>query len=115
VRRQTQHGIECASLGADRLPDRLADRQQGMDLPAKAPAFAHESAKIQPSSATTVATSTEGVMNQSVLAYLLGPLVMAVVGVVLWAVAHYHHDDHQGERRERWLDTHPVDWMRHRH
>jgi hypothetical protein len=54
-------------------------------------------------------------MNQSVLAYLLGPLVMAVVGVVLWAVAHYHHDDHQGERRERWLDTHPVDWMRHRH
>jgi hypothetical protein len=82
---------------------------------AKAPAFAHESAKIQPSSATTVATSTEGVMNQSVLAYLLGPLVMAVVGVVLWAVAHYHHDDHQGERRERWLDTHPVDWMRHRH
>ncbi|WP_181969808.1 hypothetical protein [Paraburkholderia sp. DHOC27] len=56
-------------------------------------------------------------MTQTELAYLLGPLVMAVVGVALWAVSHYHRDDgrHGGARRERWLDTHPVDWMRHRH
>jgi len=41
---------------------------------------------------------------------------MAVVGVALWAVAHYHHRDGDQEgRRERWLDTHHVDWMRHRH
>lgn len=55
-------------------------------------------------------------MTQSVLAYLLGPLVMAVVGAALWAMSHYHRDDsNHGGRRERWLDTHPVDWMRHRH
>jgi hypothetical protein len=56
-------------------------------------------------------------MTQSVMAYLLGPLVMAVVGAALWALSHFHHDDrtHHGTRNERWLDSHPVDWMRHRH
>jgi len=54
-------------------------------------------------------------MTQSVMAYLLGPVVMAVVGAGLWAHAHYHRDDHRGERHQRWLDTHHVDWMRHRH
>jgi hypothetical protein len=62
-----------------------------------------------------VATSTEDFMTESVLAYLLGPLVMAVVGVALWAVSHYHRDGDREGRRERWLDTHHVDWMRHRH
>jgi hypothetical protein len=78
--------------------------------------IAHASPKINPSSVFAVATSTEGVMTQSVLAYLLGPLVMAVVGAALWAMSHYHRDDgRHGDRAERWLDTHPVDWMRHRH
>lgn len=57
-------------------------------------------------------------MNESVMAYLLGPLVMAVLGVALWAVSHFRHNGDHGDssgRRERWLDTHPVDWMRHRH
>ncbi len=54
-------------------------------------------------------------MTESVMAYLLGPLVMAVVGVALWAVAHYRHDGDRNGRQERWLDTHHVDWMRHRH
>ncbi|MGA3249521.1 MAG: hypothetical protein ABSD12_15385 [Paraburkholderia sp.] len=54
-------------------------------------------------------------MTESVMAYLLGPLVMAVVGVALWAVSHYHRDGGHEGRRERWLDTHHVDWMRHRH
>lgn len=57
-------------------------------------------------------------MTQSVMAYLLGPFVMAVVGVALWAVSHYRRDGgngHDGEHHERWLDTHHVDWMRHRH
>ena len=63
-----------------------------------------------------VATSTEGLMTESVMAYLLGPLVMAVVGVALWVSSHHRRDGgDRGERRQRWLDTHHVDWMRHRH
>ena len=55
-------------------------------------------------------------MTESVMAYLLGPLVMVVVGVALWAVSHYHRDSGDREGRGgRWLDTHHVDWMRHRH
>jgi hypothetical protein len=65
--------------------------------------------------AIAVVTLMEGPMTESVLAYLLGPLVMAVLGVALWAVSHTHHDGGHGARRERWLDTHHVDWMRHRH
>jgi hypothetical protein len=63
-----------------------------------------------------VATSTEGLMTESVMAYLLGPLVMAVVGVALWVSSHHRRDGgDRGERQQRWLDTHHVDWMRHRH
>ena len=63
-----------------------------------------------------VATSTEGLMTESVMAYLLGPLVMAVVGVALWVSSHHRHDGgDRGERQQRWLVTHHVDWMRHRH
>ncbi|WP_186308552.1 hypothetical protein [Paraburkholderia sp. BCC1885] len=54
-------------------------------------------------------------MTESVMAYLLGPLVMVVVGAALWGVAHVHRDGDRHGRRERWLDTHHVDWMRHRH
>ena len=84
-------------------------------LCAKASAFSQLWPKIQPYSVMAVATSTEDFMTESVLAYLLGPLVMAVVGVALWAVSHYHRDGGHEGRRERWLDTHHVDWMRHRH
>ena len=56
-------------------------------------------------------------MTESVMAYLLGPLVMAVVGVALWVSSHHRRDGggNSGERHQRWLDTHHVDWMRHRH
>jgi hypothetical protein len=54
-------------------------------------------------------------MTESVMAYLLGPLVMVVVGVALWAVSRFHRDGDHEARRQRWLDTHHVDWMRHRH
>ena len=55
-------------------------------------------------------------MTESVMAYLLGPLVMAVVGIALWVSSHHRRDSgDRGERRQRWLDTHHVDWMRHRH
>jgi hypothetical protein len=55
-------------------------------------------------------------MTESVMAYLLGPLVMAVVGIALWVSSHHRRDGgDRGERRQRWLDTHHVDWMRHRH
>jgi hypothetical protein len=62
-----------------------------------------------------VATLMEGPMTESIMAYLLGPLVMMVLGVALWAISHLHRDDDHSVRRERWLDTHHVDWMRHRH
>ena len=43
-------------------------------------------------------------------------LVMAVVGIALWVSSHHRRDGgDRGERRQRWLDTHHVDWMRHRH
>jgi hypothetical protein len=48
-------------------------------------------------------------------AYLLGPVVMAVVGVALWAGAHYHGKKPDRERKSRWLDTHYTDLMHHRH
>ncbi|SEI37899.1 hypothetical protein [Paraburkholderia diazotrophica] len=53
-------------------------------------------------------------MNETLMAYLLGPVVMAIVGVVLWIVAHYHGKPGHG-RGARWLDTHYVDLMHHRH
>ncbi|WP_193727712.1 hypothetical protein [Paraburkholderia franconis] len=53
-------------------------------------------------------------MNETLMAYLLGPVVMAIVGVVLWIVTHYHGKPGQG-RGARWLDTHYVDLMHHRH
>ncbi|MEM5338140.1 hypothetical protein [Paraburkholderia azotifigens] len=53
-------------------------------------------------------------MNETLIAYLLGPAVMVVVAVLLWMAA--HHDRHGSPRRvARWLDTHYVDLMHHRH
>lgn len=53
-------------------------------------------------------------MTESMMAYLMGPTVIILVGIAIWAVSRYSRPDHQG-RRARWLDTHHVDWMRHRH
>jgi hypothetical protein len=59
----------------------------------------------------------EDVVNETLLAYLLGPAVMLLVGVALWAAA--HHEKNGRHKRSagaaRWLDTHYVDLMHHRH
>jgi len=54
-------------------------------------------------------------MSETMLAYLLGPVVMAVVGAALWIAAHYHGKHVHEERKSRWLDTHYTDLMHHRH
>jgi len=53
-------------------------------------------------------------MSESMMAYLLGPLVMLVVGVAIWIADHYGP---KGDRQHpiRWLDTHYVDFMHHKH
>ncbi|MBP0590807.1 hypothetical protein J8I87_14010 [Paraburkholderia sp. LEh10] len=53
-------------------------------------------------------------MNETLIAYLMGPVVMLVVAVVLWLAAR-HHGDRTQRRSSRWLDTHYVDLMHHRH
>ncbi|WP_180732811.1 hypothetical protein [Paraburkholderia sp. PGU19] len=53
-------------------------------------------------------------MSETFMAYLMGPAVMLVVGVVLWLAARYHGNASEG-RSSRWLDTHYVDLMHHRH
>jgi hypothetical protein len=68
-------------------------------------------------------------VTESTIAYLLGPGVMILVVIAIWAVSHYgEHGDPTRHPRlakwlghadrghpDRWLDTHHVDWMRHRH
>lgn len=53
-------------------------------------------------------------MSESVFAYLLGPLVMVIVGVAIWATAHSRHKS-KPEQLERWLDTHYAEWLHHKH
>ena len=53
-------------------------------------------------------------MSESLLAYLLGPAVMLLVGAALWAASHYHNKI-TPPRLERWLDTHYAEWLHHRH
>ncbi|WP_165847901.1 hypothetical protein [Paraburkholderia lacunae] len=53
-------------------------------------------------------------MSESLMAYLLGPLVMLVVGVAIWAASHYSRKT-KPERLERWLDTHYAEWLHHKH
>lgn len=53
-------------------------------------------------------------MSESVIAYLLGPAVMLVVGLALWVASHYHRDT-KPPRLERWLDTHYAEWLHHKH
>lgn len=49
------------------------------------------------------------------MAYLMGPLVMLVVGAAIWAANHHDSQGSNRERRDRWLDTHYVDLMHHKH
>lgn len=53
-------------------------------------------------------------MNETLMAYLLGPAVMVIVGAALWIAAHYRGKSGHA-RGTRWLDTHYVDLMHHRH
>ncbi|MGF6756909.1 hypothetical protein [Paraburkholderia sp. GAS334] len=53
-------------------------------------------------------------MTESMIAYFMGPIVMIVVGAAIWAANRYSRKDDR-ERQGRWLDTHHVDWMRHKH
>jgi hypothetical protein len=56
----------------------------------------------------------EAPMSESLIAYLLGPAVMLLVGVAIWAASRYHHTT-KPPRFERWLDTHYAEWLHHRH
>ncbi|HVE11478.1 MAG TPA: hypothetical protein VNE00_29755 [Paraburkholderia sp.] len=63
----------------------------------------------------TVGKETD--MSESMLAYLLGPTVMAIVCVLMWLAARHHQKMMHREPRSphlRWLDTYHGDW-RHRH
>jgi hypothetical protein len=53
-------------------------------------------------------------MSESLIAYLLGPAVMLLVGAAIWAASRYHRDT-KPPRFERWLDTHYAEWLHHRH
>jgi hypothetical protein len=53
-------------------------------------------------------------MSESLIAYLMGPAVMLVVGLAIWAASHYHRNT-QPPRYERWLDTHYAEWLHHKH
>jgi hypothetical protein len=54
-------------------------------------------------------------MDELTMAYLLGPAVMLVLAAGLWLIAHRRIDNDLKSRPGRWLDTHPVNWLRHRH
>jgi hypothetical protein len=63
------------------------------------------------------AVGQETDMSESMLAYLLGPAVMAIVCVLMWLAARHHQKIMHREPRAhylRWLDTYHGDW-RHRH
>jgi len=53
-------------------------------------------------------------MSESLIAYLLGPTVMLLVGAAIWATSRYLHKA-EPPRLERWLDTHYAEWLHHRH
>ncbi|MGU7780140.1 hypothetical protein [Burkholderia sp. PU8-34] len=53
-------------------------------------------------------------MKESLMAYLMGPVVMVIVGAALWIAAHYRGKGSKGQKA-RWLDTHYGDLMHHRH
>ncbi len=54
-------------------------------------------------------------MDETTLAYLLGPAVMVIIGAAIWAVAKYGQRHPPPPRQARWLDTHFADWLHHRH
>jgi hypothetical protein len=56
----------------------------------------------------------EGAVNETSMAYLMGPVVMILLGIGLWVAAHYARNERR-RPSNRWLDTHYVDLMHHRH
>jgi hypothetical protein len=48
------------------------------------------------------------------MAYLMGPVVMLLVGIAIGIASRYHRKD-KPPRPARWLDTHYADWLHHRH
>ncbi|ACC75423.1 hypothetical protein PPMP20_03090 [Paraburkholderia phymatum] len=56
----------------------------------------------------------EDAVNETLLAYLLGPAVMVVLAALLWMASRHERQSNQ-RRADRWLDTHYVDLMHHRH
>ncbi|MFM0716370.1 hypothetical protein PQQ53_01870 [Paraburkholderia strydomiana] len=57
---------------------------------------------------------TEVPMPESLIAYLLGPAVMIVIGLAIWAASLYHRNT-KPPRLERWLDTHYAEWLHQKH
>ena len=53
-------------------------------------------------------------MRETVAAYLLGPAVMLVVCVAMWAVSR-HTRGALEERLARWIEAHRGHGMRHKH
>ncbi|CAB3790208.1 MULTISPECIES: hypothetical protein [Paraburkholderia] len=53
-------------------------------------------------------------MPESLIAYLLGPAVMIVIGLAIWAASLYHRTT-KPPRLERWLDTHYAEWLHQKH
>lgn len=58
---------------------------------------------------------TEVPMSESLLAYLMGPAVMLVVGFAIWMTSRHHRDPSRPPKLERWLDTHYAEWLHHKH
>jgi hypothetical protein len=58
---------------------------------------------------------TEAPMSESLIAYLLGPAVMLLVGAAIWASSRHYRRTNKPPRLERWLDTHYAEWLHHRH
>lgn len=56
-------------------------------------------------------------MTEWTMAYLMGPVVMLLVGIAIWVASHYHRKGGKDKPRRsaRWLDTHYADWLHHRH
>jgi hypothetical protein len=65
-------------------------------------------------SVTAATDLKQDVVSETFMAYLMGPAVMLMVGVVLWLATRHHGNAREG-RSSRWLDTHYIDLMHHRH
>jgi uncharacterized membrane protein YdcZ (DUF606 family) len=51
-------------------------------------------------------------MSQSMISFVVG--IVALLCVAIFVVTRYRRE-YKGEPVARWLDSHPGDWMRHKH